>query len=78
MSLIGFPGVTEIAINSISGMLDNLFGDDEPDILLQSLPIKLAFWQFYIQELGGGISTTFVICLNTWLLLLCDIISSSL
>lgn len=64
MSLIGFPGVTEIAINSVSGMLDNLFGDDEPDILFQSLPIKLAFSQFAKEELGGGISTTLVSCLN--------------
>jgi hypothetical protein len=64
MSLIGFPGVTEIAINSISGMLDNLFGDDEPDILFQSLPIKLAFSQLAKEELGGGISTTLVSCLN--------------
>ncbi len=43
MSLIGFPGVTEIAINSVSGMLDNLFGDDEPDILFKAYLLNLPF-----------------------------------
>jgi len=64
MSLIGFPGVTELAINSLSGMLDNLFGDEEPDVLFQSLPIRLAFSQMAKEELGGGISSTLVSSLN--------------
>lgn len=62
-SLIGLPGITKLAIDSVSGMLDNLF-DKEPEILFQSQPIKLAFSKFAKEELGGGISATSVSCLN--------------
>ena len=64
ISLIGFPGVTKTAVNCISGMLDKLFGDDGPEILFQSMPVKLAFTQAAKDELSGGLSTNFVSCLN--------------
>lgn len=62
-SLIGFPGITKTAVNCISGMLDKLF-DEEPEILFQSMPVKLAFTKAAKDELSGGISTNFVSCLN--------------
>lgn len=63
MSLIGFPGVTETAVNCISGMLDNLF-DNDTEILFQSMPVKLAFTQAAKVEATGDLSTNFVSCLN--------------
>jgi len=62
-SLIGFPGVTETAVNCISGMLDSLF-DTKPDILFQSQPIKLGFTKSAKEELSGGSSIIHVSCLN--------------
>ena len=63
MSLIGFGGITEVAVNSIAGMLDNLF-DKEPEILFQSQAVKLSFTQAGKEELGGDLSTVKVSCLN--------------
>ncbi len=63
MSLIGFGGITELAVNSVSGMLDNLF-DKEPEILFQSQAVKLSFTQAGKEELGGDLSTIKVSCLN--------------
>lgn len=63
MSLIGFGGITEVAVNSIAGMLDNLF-DKEPEILFQSQAVKLSFTQAGREELGGDLSTVKVSCLN--------------
>ncbi len=62
-SLIGFPGITETAVNCVSGMLDSLF-DKGTDVLFQSQPVKLGFTQTAKEELGGGLSTNFVSCLN--------------
>lgn len=62
-SLIGFPGITETALNCVSGMLDSLF-DREPEILFQSQPIKVGFTQSAREELSGGLSTNYVSCLN--------------
>lgn len=62
-SLIGFPGITETAVNCISGMLDSLF-DKKPEVLFQSQPVKLGFSQAAKDELSGGLSTNFVSCLN--------------
>jgi len=68
-SLIGFPGITETAVNCISGMLDNLF-DKTPEVLFQSQPVKLGFTQTARNELSGGLATNFVSCLNPgfWLM----------
>ncbi|HRQ49303.1 MAG TPA: hypothetical protein PLR74_02125 [Agriterribacter sp.] len=63
MSLIGFGGITELAVNSIAGMLDNLF-DKAPEILFQSQAVKLSFTQAGKEELGGDLSTVKVSCLN--------------
>jgi len=63
ISLIGFPGVTKTAVNCLSGMLDKLF-DDEPDILFQSRPVKLAFTQSAKDDLSSGLATNLVSCLN--------------
>lgn len=63
LSLIGFPGITETAVNCVSGMLDSLF-DKKPEILFQSQPVKLGFTQLAKQELGGGLDTNLVSCLN--------------
>lgn len=63
MSLIGFAGVTETAVNCLAGMLDNLF-DKQPQVLFQSQPIRLAFNQSAKEELSGGLSTNFVSSLN--------------
>lgn len=62
-SLIGFPGITEAAINSVSSMLDGLF-DKQPDVLFQSQPVKLCFTQAAREELSGGLSTNLVSSLN--------------
>jgi len=62
-SMIGFPGITETAVNCVGGMLDSLF-DKEPEILFQSQPVKLGFTQAAKDELGGGLSTNYVSCLN--------------
>lgn len=62
-SLIGFPGITETAVNCLSGMLDSLF-DRSPEVLFQSQPVKLGFTQTAKDELGGGLTTNFVSCLN--------------
>jgi hypothetical protein len=62
-SLIGFPGITETAVNCVSGMLDSLF-DKTPEVLFQSQPVKLGFSQIARDELGGGLATNFVSCLN--------------
>lgn len=62
-SLIGFPGITETAVNCVSGMLDSLF-DQKPEVLFQSQPVKLGFTQTAKEELGGGLSTNYVSCLN--------------
>jgi hypothetical protein len=62
-SLIGFPGITETAVNCVSGMLDSLF-DKEPKILFESQAVKLGFSKAAKDELSGGISTNFVSCLN--------------
>lgn len=62
-SLIGFPGITETAVNCIGGMLDSLF-DKKPEVLFQSQPVKLGFSQVAKDELGGGLATNFVSCLN--------------
>ncbi|WP_448700972.1 hypothetical protein ACFGVR_02740 [Mucilaginibacter sp. AW1-3] len=68
-SLIGFPGITETAVNCVSGMLDSLF-DKAPEVLFQSQPVKLGFTQTAKDELGGGLTTNFVSCLNPgfWLM----------
>ncbi len=63
ISLIGFPGIPITAVNCISGMLDNLF-DREPEVLFQSMPVKLAFTQAAKTELSGDLSTNMVSCLN--------------
>lgn len=63
LSLIGFPGITETAVNCLSGMLDNLF-DRAPEVLFQSIPIKVALSQNAKNELGGDLSTNYVSCLN--------------
>lgn len=63
MSLIGFAGVTETAVNCLSGMLDNLF-DKQPQVLFQSQPIRLAFTQAAKEELSGGLATNLVSSLN--------------
>ncbi|HRO48064.1 hypothetical protein [Agriterribacter sp.] len=63
MSLIGFGGITEVAVNSIAGMLDNLF-DKAPEILFQSQAVKLSFTQAGKEELGSDLSTVKVSCLN--------------
>jgi hypothetical protein len=62
-SLIGFPGITETAVNCVSGMFDSLF-DKGTEVLFQSQPVKLGFTQSAKEELGGGLSTNFVSCLN--------------
>lgn len=62
-SLIGFPGITETAVNCVSGMLDSLF-EEEPEVLFQSQPVKLGFTQTAKEELAGGLTTNFVSCLN--------------
>lgn len=62
-SLIGFPGITETAVNCVSGMLDSLFAK-KPEILFQSQPVKLGLTQTAKKELGGGLLTNFVSCLN--------------
>ncbi len=62
-SLVGFPGITETAINCVNGMLDNLF-TKEPEVLFQSQPVKLGFTQAAKEELSGGLSTNFVSSLN--------------
>ena len=62
-SLIGFPGITETALNCVSGMLDSLF-DKKPEVLFQSQAIKIGFSQAAKDELSGGLATNFVSCLN--------------
>ena len=62
-SLIGFPGITETALNCVSGMLDSLF-DKKPEVLFQSQAIKVGFTQSAKDELSGGLSTNYVSCLN--------------
>jgi hypothetical protein len=63
LSLIGFGGITESAVSCIGGMLDNLF-TKPPEVLFQSQPVKLGFSKAAKQELGGGLSTNYVSCLN--------------
>ena len=63
MSLIGFPGIPISAVNCMSGMLDKLF-DSEPEVLFQSMPVKLAFTQAAKTELSGDLSTNMVSCMN--------------
>lgn len=62
-SLIGFPGITETALNCVSGMLDSLF-DKKPEVLFQSQAIKVGFTQAAKEELSGGLATNYVSCLN--------------
>lgn len=62
-SLIGFPGITETAVNCVGGMLDSLF-DRKPEVLFQSQPVKLGFTQAAKEELKGGLETNLVSCLN--------------
>jgi hypothetical protein len=62
-SLIGFPGVTETAVNCISGMLDTLLGKGS-EVLFQSQPIKVGFSKSAKDELSGGLDTNYVSCLN--------------
>lgn len=62
-SLIGFPGITETALNCVSGMLDSLF-DKKPEVLFQSQAIKIGFSQAAKDELSGGLATNYVSCLN--------------
>lgn len=69
ISLVGFPGITKSAVSCISGMLDTLF-DDEPEVLFQSMPIKLAFTKAAREELSSGLASARVSCLNKgiWLM----------
>ena len=62
-SLIGFPGITETAVNCVSGMLDSLF-DKQPQPLFQSQPVKVGFTVSAKDELSGGLATNMVSCLN--------------
>lgn len=63
LSLVGFPGITEAAVNCLAGMLDNLF-DRAPEVLFKSIPIKVAFSQNAKSEMGSGLSNIYVSCLN--------------
>ncbi len=69
LSLIGFGGITETAVNCIGGMLESLF-NKEPEVLFQSKPIKLGFSQTAKEELGAGLATSYVSCLNDGLWLM--------
>lgn len=62
-SLIGFPGITENAVNCVSGMLDSLF-DKGTEVLFESQPVKLGLSQSAKDEIGGGLATNMVSCLN--------------
>ena len=63
LSLIGFAGITETAVNCVGGMLESLF-TRKPEVLFQSQPIKLGFSKTAREELSGGLKTNFVSCLN--------------
>jgi hypothetical protein len=63
MSLIGFGGITETAVNCVSGMLESLF-NKPPEVLFRSQAIKVAFSKMGSEELSGGLSTNKVSCLN--------------
>lgn len=63
LSLIGYPGITEMAVNTLRGMMDMLF-KEKPEVLFQSMPVKVAFTQAAKTELSGGLSINNVSCLN--------------
>lgn len=63
LSLVGFGGITEAAVNTIGGMMENLFSK-EPEILFESAPIKLAFSGLGKTDLNGGLLTNHVSSLN--------------
>ena len=62
-SLVGFPGITASALSCVGNMLDNLL-EEEPEILFQSQPVKLAFTQAAKDDLNGDLDINRVSCLN--------------
>ncbi len=63
VSLVGFPGINQTAVHVLGNMMDNLF-TRQPEILFQSLPIRVALSQAAKEEMAGGLSSAYVSCLN--------------
>jgi hypothetical protein len=72
ISLIGFGGITDTALKTIGGLMDNVFThlDKEPEILFKSSSLKAAFSKRGKKLLNGGLSINYVSSLNSgiWLM----------
>ncbi len=63
MSLVGFGGITASAVQTINGMINQLF-PNKPEVLFESAPIRVAFSQRGRDSLSGGLNSNLVSCLN--------------